>query len=179
MELSQKMGLCAEAHKWVSLSRLQSRANVNCSQCTEPFSSFFSDSDSALPSVRAFLSTIFTCLLSRAKHTIQKKNETVLKPSVSPRYTILKKSFLLENKLGDCFQVILESSNTCPRRSHTSSLMSLFVPSLKLELNYIFHLFFIKQAIVTKNTHTVAKNSLCVSKVTNIILNTCQLHGLI
>lgn len=103
MELSQKRRLCADAHKWVSLSGLQSRVSVNCSQCMELFSSFFSDSDSALPSVRAFFSTILTCLLSRAKHRIQKKNETVLKPSVRPRYTILQKSILLGYKLGDRF----------------------------------------------------------------------------
>lgn len=102
MQLSQKRRLCAEAHKWVSRSGLQSRPNVICSQCMELFSSFFSDSDSALPSVRAFFFTILTCLLSRAKHRIQKKNETVLKPSVRPRYTILQKSILL-GKIGWLF----------------------------------------------------------------------------
>lgn len=81
---------CAEAHKRVSLSGLQSKASINCSQCMEPFSSFLSDSNSALPLVRAFFSSLLMCLLSRAKPEIQRKKETVLKPRVRPRYTILQ-----------------------------------------------------------------------------------------
>lgn len=82
---------CAEAHKRVSLSGLQSEASMNCSQCMELFSSFLSDSSSALPLVRAYFSSLLMCLLSRAKPEIHRKKETVLKPNVRPRYTILQK----------------------------------------------------------------------------------------
>lgn len=92
MELSQKRRGCAAAHKRVSPSGLQSKASINCSQCMELFSSFRSDSSSALPLVRAFFSSLLICLLSRAKPKIQKKKETVLKPSVRARYTILQKT---------------------------------------------------------------------------------------
>ena len=90
MNLHQKGRGCAEAHKRVSLSGLQSDAGINCSQWTELFSSFLSVSSSALPLVRAYFSSLFTCLLSRAKPEIQRRKETVLKPSVRPRYTILQ-----------------------------------------------------------------------------------------
>lgn len=77
-------------HKRVSRSWLQSEAGINRSQCMELFSSFLSDSSSALPLVRAYFSSLLMCLLSRAKPEIQRRKETVLKPSVRPRYTILQ-----------------------------------------------------------------------------------------
>lgn len=91
MELGQRRRGCAEAHKRVSLSGLWSKASINCSQCVELFSSFFRDSNSALPLDRAYFSSLLICLLSRAKPEIQRKKETVLKPNVRPRYTILQK----------------------------------------------------------------------------------------
>lgn len=70
----------------------------------ELFSSFLSDSSSALPLVRAYFSSLLMCLLSSAKPEIQRKKETVLKPNVRPRYTILQKeesNCLLVNELKE------------------------------------------------------------------------------
>lgn len=63
----------------------------HCSQSTEPFSSFLRDSSSALP-FREYFSSLLMCLLRKAKPEIQRKKESVLKPSVRPRYNILQKN---------------------------------------------------------------------------------------
>lgn len=96
--LSQKKRRCAEAHKRVSLSGLQSKASINCSQCMELLSSFLSVSSSALPLVSRFFSSFLICLLSRTNPKIQRKKETVLKPKVRPKYTILYKQKKQVNK---------------------------------------------------------------------------------
>lgn len=78
-------------HRQVSLSWRRSEAVKHCSQSTEPFSSFLRDSSSALPLVREYFSSLLMCLLRKAKPEIQRKKESVLNPSVRPRYNILQK----------------------------------------------------------------------------------------
>lgn len=78
-------------HRQVSLSWRPSEAVKHCSQSTEPFSSFLRDSSSALPLVREYFSSLLMCLLRKAKPEIQRKKESVLNPSVRPRYNILQK----------------------------------------------------------------------------------------
>lgn len=60
------------------------------SHCVEPFSSLLSDSSSVPPSATADSSTVFTCLLRRAKPAAHRRRESVLRPRVRPRYTDLQ-----------------------------------------------------------------------------------------
>lgn len=85
------MCVSPSTHRQVSLSWRPSEAVKHCSQSTEPFSSFPRGASSALPLVREYFSSPLMCLLRKAKPEIQRKKESVLKPSVRPRYNILQK----------------------------------------------------------------------------------------
>lgn len=76
-------------HSRVSRSGLKSEARINWSQCIELLSSFRRELSSPFPLVRAFFSSLFICLLSKANPRIHSTKDIVLKPSVRPRYNIL------------------------------------------------------------------------------------------
>lgn len=78
------------SHKRVSRWRLQLEARMSCSHCVEPFSSVLSDSSSVPPAATADSSTLHTCLLTRAKPEMHRSRESVLRPRVRPRYTVLQ-----------------------------------------------------------------------------------------
>lgn len=65
-------------------------ARMSRSHCMEPFSSLPSESGSAPPSATAESSPLLTCLLSRAKPETHRRRESVLRPRVRPRYTVLQ-----------------------------------------------------------------------------------------
>lgn len=65
-------------------------ARTSRSHCMEPFSSLPSDSGLAPPSAMVGSSALLTCLLSRAKPEMHRRRESVLRPRVRPRYTVLQ-----------------------------------------------------------------------------------------
>lgn len=85
--------ICRVCHSRVSLSVLFSDICCNWSELEITNSSFLSASSSALPLARApwipFLSSSFSCRLSRMKPGMQMRKETVLRPRVRPRYATL------------------------------------------------------------------------------------------
>lgn len=119
-------GASSEIYKRVSLSH--SEASMSCSHCVELFSSLLSDSSSALPLVRAHFSSLFKCLLRRAKPEMHRRKETVLKPSVRPRYTILQEGQTKREAEGryklSCFQHIWISAPAL-RLTHNQLTLSI------------------------------------------------------
>lgn len=99
----------SEIYKRVSLSWLHSESSMSCSHWVELFS-LLSDSSSALPLVRAYFFSLFKCLLRRAKPEMHRRKETVLRPRVRPRYTILRGGRTKREAGGryklSCFQYI-------------------------------------------------------------------------
>lgn len=65
-------------------------ARMSCSHCVETFSSLLSDSSSVPPSAIADSSTLLTCLLRRTKPETHRRRESVRRPRVRPRYTVLQ-----------------------------------------------------------------------------------------
>lgn len=80
-------------HSCVSLSVLLSEVCCDCSELETTNSSFLSASSSVPPLARApwtpFLSSFFSCRLSRTKPGMQIMKEIVRRPRVRPRYAIL------------------------------------------------------------------------------------------
>lgn len=81
-------------HSCVSLSVLLSEVCCDCSELETAYSSFLSASSSVPPLARApwtpFLSSFFSCRLSRTKPGMQIMKEIVRRPRVRPRYAILR-----------------------------------------------------------------------------------------